>query len=94
MKRLAFILWRTSKRDLRLAWFALRHPARPVWLIPALALLAIYSVSPLSYAIPPLGVVDDLVVVPMALHLLLKLLPPQVRAGALREDSPIRVERP
>ena len=81
MKRLLLILWRTSRADLRLAWFALRHPARPIWLLPALALLGLYALSPLSYAVPLLGAVDDLVVVPLLLHGLLMLLPAPIRMG-------------
>lgn len=87
MKRLLLILWRTSKVDLRLAWFALRHPARPIWLLPALGLLALYAISPFSYVVPLLGVVDDLVVVPLALHALLKLLPEPIRVGEGRRSS-------
>jgi uncharacterized membrane protein YkvA (DUF1232 family) len=82
MKRLLFILWRTSKADLRALWFILRHPQRPVWLIPATILLGLYAVSPLSYAIPFVGVVDDLVVVPMLLHFLLKMVPEPLRRPA------------
>lgn len=82
MKRLLLILWRMSRADMRLAWFALRHPARPAWLLPALALLGLYALSPLSYAVPLLGAVDDLVVVPMVLHALLKLLPEPIRVSA------------
>ncbi|TCS37385.1 hypothetical protein EDC30_104188 [Paucimonas lemoignei] len=79
MKRLLMILWRTSRTDLRLAWYALRHPSRPAWLLPALIGLGLYALSPLSYAIPLLGAVDDLVVVPLLLHGLLKLLPDPIR---------------
>ncbi len=81
MKRLFLILWRTSRADLRLAWFALRHPARPGWLLPALVLLALYAIAPFSYVVPVLGVVDDLVIVPLALHTLLKLLPAPIRSA-------------
>jgi uncharacterized membrane protein YkvA (DUF1232 family) len=79
MKRFLLIMWRTSKADLRLAWFALRHPARPVWLLPALILLGLYAISPVSYVVPLLGAIDDMVVVPLALHALLKLLPEPIR---------------
>lgn len=81
MKRLLLILWRMSRTDLRLAWLALRHPGRPVWLLPALVLLGLYAVSPFSYAVPLLGAVDDLVVVPLLLHGLLKLLPESILAA-------------
>ncbi len=76
MKRLMLILWRMSRSDLRLLWYALRHPRRPAWLLPASLLLALYAIEPFNFALPVLGVVDDLVLVPLALHFLLKLLPP------------------
>jgi uncharacterized membrane protein YkvA (DUF1232 family) len=81
MKRLFFVLWRLSKKDLRLLWFALKHHDRPRWLMPVTAVLALYALSPFNLAIPLLGVVDDMVVVPLALHYLLKLLPSHVRQG-------------
>lgn len=76
MKRLMLILWRMSRSDLRLLWYALRNPRRPAWLLPASLLLALYAIQPFNFALPVLGVVDDLVLVPLALHFLLKLLPP------------------
>jgi len=78
MKRLLLIMWRMSKADLRLLWFALRHPDRPAWLLPASAMLALYAFEPFNFALPVLGVVDDMVLVPLALHYLLKLLPPHL----------------
>jgi uncharacterized membrane protein YkvA (DUF1232 family) len=81
MKKLIFLLWRMSKTDLRLLWFALKHGDRPRWLLPATAGLALYAVSPFNLALPLLGVVDDMVIVPLALHFLLKLLPPHVLQG-------------
>jgi uncharacterized membrane protein YkvA (DUF1232 family) len=89
MKRLLLILWRTSRADLHLAWFALKHPDRPAWLLPSLIVLGLYAISPLSYAVPLVGVVDDLVVVPMLLHALLKLLPESIRLYA-NQRVPVR----
>jgi uncharacterized membrane protein YkvA (DUF1232 family) len=74
-----FRLWRLSAQDLRLLWFALRHPHRPVWLWPAALVLALYALEPLNFAVPLLGVVDDLVVLPLVLHVLVKLLPLHIR---------------
>lgn len=68
-------LWRLGAADLRLLWFALRHPHRPVWLWPVAIVLAAYALEPLNFAVPLLGVVDDLVLVPLVLHLLVKFLP-------------------
>ena len=74
-------LWRLGRQDLRLLWFALRHRSRPVWLWPAAAFLGLYALDPANFAIPLLGLVDDLVLLPLALHFLLKLLPSDIRAG-------------
>ena len=81
MKRLFFVMWRMSKADLHLLWFALKHHDRPVWLLPASVALALYAIEPFNLAIPILGVVDDMVLVPLVLHCLLKLLPPHVLQG-------------
>lgn len=94
MKRLMFILWRVSKRDLRVAWFALKHPARPAWLLPALIMLGIYALAPFNFALPPLGIIDDFVLVPAALHFLLKMLPPQLRDEAPRKGFSMRRTHP
>ena len=81
MKRLFLLIWRMSKADLGLLRYALKHPARPGWLLPTTILLALYALSPLNFAIPLLGIVDDMVLVPLALHALLKLLPANIHAG-------------
>lgn len=78
MKRLLLILWRMSRTDLRLLWFALRHRDRPGWLLPATLILGLYAVAPFNLAVPVLGAVDDLVLLPLMLHYLLKLLPPHI----------------
>lgn len=82
MRRLLALLWRVSRSDLRILWLALRSPARPGWLLPATVMLAVYALSPFSYAIPVLGIVDDFVLVPLALHWLVRRLPPHFHAAA------------
>ena len=74
-------LWRMVGRDLRLLWFALVHPRRPSWLVPALVLLALYALDPINFALPFVGAVDDVVIIPMLLHLLSRLLPADIRSG-------------
>jgi len=76
-----FRLWAVVRNDVRLLWFALRHPQAPVWLKPAALLLAVATLL-MPEVIPVLGVVDDLVLVPLILHLLLLALP-----GRVREDA-------
>ena len=70
-----FHLWRAARHDLPLLWFALRHQQRPLWLIPVLVLLLLYALDPMNVAFPVLGLVDEFVIVPLALHWVLKLLP-------------------
>ena len=76
-----FRLWRLSSRDLRLLWFSLRHPNRPVWLLPIAALLGVYALDPLNLAVPVLGFVDDLILLPLMLHSLVKFIPADIRFG-------------
>ncbi len=76
-----FRLWRLARGDLRLLWFALQHRSRPLWLWPAVAALVVYALDPFNFALPALGFVDDFVLLPLALHLILKLLPAEIRAG-------------
>ena len=78
MRRL-FIFWRQGGHDLRLLWRALRHPDRPAWLVPATVLLAFFALDPLNLAMPLLGGVDDLVLLPLALRALANALPQHLR---------------
>jgi hypothetical protein len=72
-----FALWRTvAGLDLRLLWFAIRHESRPGWLLPAVALLALFVVEPMNFAVPLLGAVDELVLI--LLHGMAKLLPASI----------------
>jgi uncharacterized membrane protein YkvA (DUF1232 family) len=79
MRRL-FRLWRLSGQDLRLLWAALRHPNRPRWLLPATIALAFFAVEPFNFAIPFLGIVDDVFLLPLLLRLLVKLAVPETRS--------------
>lgn len=85
VKKLFLLIWRMSKVDVRLLWFALRHDARPGWLLPATGALVLYALAPFNLAIPVLGAVDDFVLIPLVLHYLLKLLPPPITDGFARK---------
>jgi uncharacterized membrane protein YkvA (DUF1232 family) len=81
-KRLS-MLWVVVKGDARLLWRALRHPQAPGWLKLGAAAIALYLVSPIDFipdVVPFLGVVDDLVIVPLAIRWLYKQLPEWLRA--------------
>ena len=74
--------WAKSlKRDVMTLWFVLRHPHTP-WLARALAaILTAYALSPIDLIpdfIPVLGYLDDLIIVPLGIWLLLKIIPEQV----------------
>jgi uncharacterized membrane protein YkvA (DUF1232 family) len=74
-------LWRLAGEDLALLWYALKHPGRPAWLIPVALILGAYALEPANFAIPLLGAIDDLVLLPLLLHAVAKLLPTQIRYG-------------
>ena len=75
MKKLLFVLWKISKADLRTLWIAFRHPERPWWVRPAAVLLLLYAMSPLNLMLPVIGLVDELVIIPLLLHVLVSILP-------------------
>jgi uncharacterized membrane protein YkvA (DUF1232 family) len=84
LKRLT-LLWTVLRGDARQLWFALRHPAAPGWLKLSTALIALYVLSPIDIipdVVPVLGVMDDLVLVPLAIRWLLKRLPPEIAQAA------------
>jgi uncharacterized membrane protein YkvA (DUF1232 family) len=66
-------VWRMSRTDLRLLWQALRHPNRPTWLLPATLALGFFAFEPFNFAIPVLGVIDDVFLLPLLLHALAKI---------------------
>lgn len=76
-KKLA-ALYALVRRDAGILWYALRHPARPVWLRPAVGLLALYLVSPVDLipdVLPVIGLIDDLVLIPLLMTWLVRMLP-------------------
>ncbi|BFN28250.1 hypothetical protein PSCT_04399 [Pseudomonas sp. SCT] len=69
------------KRQVMVLWFACRHPATP-WL-PKLVAIAIvaYALSPIDLIpdfIPILGYLDDVILLPLGIWLVIRLLPPLV----------------
>jgi uncharacterized membrane protein YkvA (DUF1232 family) len=72
-------LWRLGAQDIRLLWYALRHPSRPLWLLPAVALLIFYAFEPLNFAMPVFGAVDDFLLLPLLLHWVVRFLPRDIR---------------
>ena len=84
-------LWRLGGQDLRLLFFALQHPKRPRWLIPVAIAMACFAIEPFNFAIPFIGVVDDLFILPLLLHAVVKLAVAGLRDDA-RDDRVISVQ--
>ncbi|HEX3982619.1 MAG TPA: hypothetical protein VHX12_02900 [Acidisoma sp.] len=83
-----FRLWRLLAGDLRLLWFALRHRRRPIWLWPVAVILALYALDPVNFALPVAGIIDDLVLIPLLIHMVVRLLPADIKIGfALRPQN-------
>lgn len=90
-------LWaRRIKRDVMTVYVAARHPATPWWLRLLALAVAAYALSPIDLIpdfIPVLGWLDDLVIVPLGLMLVIRLLPPAVLRAA-RDEAAQRLGRP
>ncbi len=84
------------KQQTLVVYFAARDPRTP-WLPRLLALgVAAYALSPIDLIpdfIPVLGYLDDLLIVPLGLLLVLRLIPVEVRASAQAKASEA-VDRP
>ena len=64
-------------------WLALRHPHAPGWLKWGVGALLLYVLSPVDLipdVIPLFGVVDDVVLLPLAIRFMLRKLPATLRA--------------
>jgi len=74
---------RALKRDVMTLWFCARHPGTPWWLRLLVVALAAYALSPIDLIpdfIPVLGYLDDLLLLPLGIWLVVRLLPAAVLA--------------
>jgi uncharacterized membrane protein YkvA (DUF1232 family) len=94
--------WRAGaqvlKRDTYALYLAARDPRTP-WYARALAALVVaYALSPIDLIpdfVPILGYLDDLVLIPLGLALLVRLVPDEVMADAReRANIALSVDRP
>lgn len=87
---------RSLKRDTHAVWLCARDPRTP-WYAKALAFaVAAYALSPIDLIpdfIPLLGYLDDLILVPAGLWLVLRLIPAEVMATH-RAAAEIAADRP
>jgi uncharacterized membrane protein YkvA (DUF1232 family) len=93
--------WRRRARELRTQsyalYFAMKHPRVPFTAKLLAASVAAYAASPIDLIpdfIPVLGYLDDLIVVPLGIALVIRMIPPEVwadcRAKAQRGDAETR----
>ena len=79
-------------RDAHALWLAARDPRTPLPARLVAALVAAYALSPIDLipdVLPVIGVVDDLIVVPLAIRWLLARLPAEIAdAVAQRRNQP------
>ncbi|MEC5399836.1 YkvA family protein [Uliginosibacterium sp. H1] len=87
---------RTLKQHTLTVWFAARDPRTP-WFVRLLALcVAAYALSPIDLVpdfIPVLGYLDDLILIPLGLALVIRLTPPAVLVDARQRASTV-AQRP
>ena len=84
------------KRETLALWYAMRHPRTPLLAKVVGGIVVAYAVSPLDLItdfIPVLGILDDLVLLPLGIALCLKLVPAEVMAEC-RERARESLERP
>jgi uncharacterized membrane protein YkvA (DUF1232 family) len=87
---------RALQQETLALWYALRHPRTPLAAKIVAAIVVGYAVSPIDLIpdfIPVLGILDDVILLPLGIALCLKLLPADVMAEcrARARDS---LERP
>lgn len=87
---------RTIKRDVHAVWLAARDPRTP-WFAKVLALaVAAYAISPIDLIpdfIPIIGYLDDLIIVPLGIMLVVRLIPSELM-DEHREAASKAPERP
>lgn len=85
----------TAKRDVLALYLAARDPRVPWYAKLLAAFIAAYALSPIDLipdAIPVIGLLDELIIVPLGIYLVIKLIPPEVMAE-LRRSAEERLER-
>jgi uncharacterized membrane protein YkvA (DUF1232 family) len=87
---------RTIKRDVLALWIAARDPRVPWYAKAAAGAVAAYALSPIDLIpdfIPVLGYLDDLVIVPFGILLVVKLIPAQRMEEFGKRRSVAKIDR-
>ena len=93
----ALQLWaRAIKRDIIALWLATKDPRVPLYAKLAAGFVAAYALSPIDLIpdfIPILGYLDDLILVPMGIIVVVRMMPREVIAD-LRQQAALIADRP
>lgn len=87
---------RSIQRDVVAIWLAARDPRVPWYTKAIAAAVAAYALSPIDLIpdfIPVLGYLDDLVIVPLGILLVIRLIPEELMIE-FRREAERRMERP
>jgi uncharacterized membrane protein YkvA (DUF1232 family) len=87
---------RTVRRDALALWIAARDPRTPLAAKLLCAAIAAYALSPIDLipdVIPVLGLLDEVILLPLAILLAIRLVPPALMAE-FRAEAERRQERP
>jgi uncharacterized membrane protein YkvA (DUF1232 family) len=79
---------RELKAQLLTLWYCRSHPDTPLAAKLLAAVVVAYAFSPIDLIpdfIPVLGYIDDLILVPLGIYLVLRMLPEHVRAAARQQ---------
>ena len=93
----ALQLWaRAIKRDIIALWLATKDPRVPLYAKLAAGFVAAYALSPIDLIpdfIPILGYLDDLILVPLGIMVVVRMIPREV-VPDLRQQAGLVAERP
>lgn len=84
------------KKEIVVVWLVAKHERTPVWIKLLALMIAAYALSPIDLIpdfIPVLGYLDDLIIVPLGLLLVIKLTPKEIIDGC-RIRASLLPERP
>ena len=87
---------KTIKKDVLVVWLVAKDQRTPVWIKILALMIAAYALSPIDLIpdfIPVLGYLDDLIIVPLGLLLVIKLTPQEI-IDDCRIRTSLLAERP
>ncbi|MGE8561270.1 MAG: YkvA family protein [Acinetobacter sp.] len=87
---------KTLKKDIVVVWLVAKDQRTPVWIKILALIIAAYALSPIDLIpdfIPVLGYLDDIIIVPLGLLLVIKLTPKEIIEDC-RIRASLLAERP